>query len=326
MSQSRQDLVKLVRKWGYTNTGGLLEENTHAYSCNGIEGFIGYHLKNSNAVVFGDPVCAPENKAALALAFQKECESKKIDVVYAMASLDFAKWAVDNLSAIALEWGENYLCDPRENPIDKTGVKASLVRRKSKHALKEGVVVKEYHPIDPNIETQIENLGRQWLEKRKGVQIHLSHLNLFKDQEGKRWFYAQQGDKIVGLGMLNALESRQGWLLNHVMISPDAAHGVPELLIVKMLETVDLEGCHCIVMGPAPCVRLKEILGANAFLAWTARLLYAGANLILHFGRHGMFWKKFQLETKGTYLVFPRQNLSYKSIRSLLNAFNLSAS
>ena len=325
MDLSRQEYVKLVRKWGYTNTGGLLEESTHTFFLEGIEGFIGYHLNENNAIVFGDPVSAPENKGILALAFQKECESKQLGTVYTMASLVFAEWAVKHLSASALEWGENYLSDPRVNPIDKSGVKASLVRRKSKHALKEGVVVREYHPPNLEIEAQIEKLGQEWLEHRKGVQLHLSHLNLFKDTEGKRWFYAEQKGKIVGLGMLNALESMQGWLLNHVIISPDAAHGVPELLIVKILEAGEQEGCCFVVMGPAPAKRLKKILGANPFVAGAARCIYAGANLILHFGRFGMFWDKFQLETEGSYLVFPKGNLSYKSIRSLLDAFNLSA-
>ena len=323
-TSERLEFVKMIRKWGSVSAGGLLDAPCQIFYHPGIEGFIGYRLEGSNAVVLGDPVCAPQHRAALAISFQEECAKQKIGVIYTIASPDFASWAHENLSAIAIEWGEIFICDPSHNPIDSSGPKASLVRRKTKHALKENVIVQEYFGADPAIEAQIEKLGEAWLGKRQGAQIYLCALNIFKDRFGKRWFYAEQDKKIIGFLQLHALESRQGWLLNHVITGKNAPNGVSELLIVSALRQLDQEGCHCVLMGPVPTYSLKEIKGANRFITQFARLVYNFARKIFHLDRHGEFWEKFQLPTEGSYLVFPEKNLKISSIKSVLKAYNSS--
>ncbi len=77
----RQLLLKLIRKWGDVNTDGLLEESCQQFLIPDVEGFIGYKVESSNAIVFGDPVCSPEEKATLAMAFQNYCESQNLGVV-----------------------------------------------------------------------------------------------------------------------------------------------------------------------------------------------------------------------------------------------------
>ena len=194
----RETLVKLIRKWGDVNTDGLLEESCQTFSTPEFEGFIGYKVESSNAVVFGDPVCAPEDRPQLAKAFDEECKRMNIGVVYTIVSKDFADWASENLEAVMIEFGKKFVLEPHHNPTQNSGSKAVLVRKKVKHAVNEGAMVKEYLGNDPKIEKQIEDLAEGWLKKRKGPEIYLSHLTLFKDRYGKRWFYAQKGDKIVG--------------------------------------------------------------------------------------------------------------------------------
>ena len=62
----RLRLVELVRKWAEVNTDGILEKTTQIFSVPHIDGIIGYRIELKNAVVYGDPVCAPIDKIALA--------------------------------------------------------------------------------------------------------------------------------------------------------------------------------------------------------------------------------------------------------------------
>lgn len=318
----RYKLVSLIRQWGLVNTDGLLDEHCRVYTHPEIEGFIGYRLEGKNAVVFGDPVCAPQDSAALAKAFQENCEQNQYGVVYTMATKEFADWAAENLSAITIEWGENYIMDPSINPLNNKGSKAVLLRKKVKHAVNDGVVIKEYLEHDPNVEKQILEVSEGWLQKRHGAQIYLCAINLFKDREGRRWFYAQQGDKITGFLVLNALRAKQGWLLNNLMNTKDAAPGVSELLITSVFQTLEQEGCHYLIIGPLPAQELRNVKGTSQILETVTRWLYKCATRVFHLKGWATFWQKFQPTPQGSYLIFPQKNLNVSCIRSILKAYN----
>lgn len=321
-----QTRVKLVRRWGDVNTNGLLEDSTLAFSAPGIEGFIGYKIEASNVVVFGDPVCSLENKAPLAIAFQDYFNSKKLGVVYTIVSQDFAKWALEHLSATTIEFGENFIFDPQNNPMNNHGHKAGLVRRKFKHALKEGGVVKEYAGQDSIIEQQIENAAAEWLKNRHGPQIYLCHMTLFKNRLGKRWFYAEREGHIVGILVLNRIEQKDGWLLTNVMMLNDAPHGLSELLIISVLQILEKENCRYVSVGPIPAKQLGEISGISPFRAQLTHWIFKCAKFIFHLEGHTVFWDKFQPQTESSYLVFPQKNLRYSSIKALMRAYNVSMS
>ena len=318
----RLEWVKLIRKWGGVNTDGLLDAPCKFFSHPGIEGFIGYRLEGAHAVVLGDPVSSPSDMGVLALAFQEECTQKNIGVVYIMASKEFTDWASTHLSATTIEWGEVYICDPTNNPLNGKGSKACLVRKKVKHALNGGVVVTEYTGADQAKAKEIEAVGEAWLKRRYGAQIYLSQLNLFKDTYGKRWFYAQEGDKVTGVLVLNQISGKGGWLLNNLMISKEAGKGVSELLVVSALQALEGENCHYVLIGPEPIDALREITGTNKFYTTFTRWLYKCAQCVFHLDGHTAFWHKFQPTIEGSYLIFPKKNLNLSSVRSILKALN----
>ncbi|MBA3603670.1 MAG: DUF2156 domain-containing protein [Parachlamydiaceae bacterium] len=328
-TERRQKLVALVRKWGDVNTNGLLEETSQTFSVPAVEGFIGYRIKFGNAVVYGDPVCSPENKPLLAKIFQEYCNTQKRGVVYTIATEDFAEWAMNNLAAVTIEFGEKLIFDPQNNPVNNKGPKAVLVRRKVKHALKQGITIREYLEKNYNnlsdIEKQLENVAVKWLQKRHGPQIFLSGVSLFKNRYGKRWFYAQQGKQIIGLLTLNRLESKNGWLLTNVMGTKDAPSGLSEALIISTLQILEKENCHYVLVGPIPAKQLGKIIGISKFYANFTRWLFNCAKCIFNLEGHHTYWEKFiPKRTESSYLIFPQKNLGYSSIKALMQAYNVS--
>jgi len=320
---TRQNIVKLIRKWGETNTDGLLDPSCQFYSTPAIEGIIGYRIESNNAVVFGDPLCAPENMGGLALAFQKHCEEQKLGVVYTIVSEEFANWGHQHLSGALVEFGEKFVLNPQDNPMDHTGSKAVLVRKKVKHALKDGATVHEYLGDDPKVRKEIEQVAQGWLKGRQGPQIYLSHVHLFDDQYGKRWFYALQNGHVVGFLVINQIQAHQGWLLNHVMWSKEAAHGTSELLVISVLEALQKEGSKLVLIGPVPAKQLGKISGLNPVISTLVRGLYKAARILFHLKGHETFWEKFQPTVKRSYLMFPKGNLTFSSISALFRAFNV---
>ncbi len=318
----RSAVVNLVRKWGDTNADGILSPECQIFSDPHLEGLIGYRLEAGNAVVFGDPVCAEADKPKLAQAFQQYCRIRKIGVVYLIVSEEFANWAVQNLDSVLLEFAEKFVLNPLSNPVDHAGSKAGIVRNRVKRALREGALVQEYSGDNLTIEKAIQEVATTWQKERQGPQVYLADFTLFNDQLGKRWFYAKQGEKIVGIIMLNELQIHNGWHLNNVMITKDAPHGISELLVISTLQALAKEKCQSITIGPIPAEQLGKISGLSGFSETITRWIYQLAKRVFRLGGRDVFWKKFQPEIYPSYLLFTEKNLSYASIKSLLKALN----
>lgn len=326
ISKERLEHIKLIRQWGGVTSDALLDPACYYYMEKGIAGLIGYKLENNTAVVFGDPVCSPHDMGPLVASFHHYTKEKNWNTLYISASEPFARWALNKKCSALIQFGEEFYIDPHNDPRAKKGTHGSLVRRKVRHAQHEGTSVHEYIQNDEELEKAIDQVGTLWLEARRGPQIHISHVRLFNDRPGKRWFYAKQGERIVGAAVLNRLEKEQGWLLNHIVFTPDAPHGTQEFLVVSILETTAKEGCHYVTFGNSPASRLGETIGFSPISTYLARLGYNLANKFFHLEGHKTFWDKFSPESRPSYLLFTEPHIGLKEVRALINALNVSLS
>jgi len=320
---SQDQIIELVRKWADTNSEGILFHKTHIFSIPHIEGLIGYHIAANNAVVLGDPVCAPQDKASLAEAFQRHCEERKLGVVYTIVSEEFTRWAAENLSSSLIEFGQTHIIDPSNNPVNKTGPRAVRLRNKIKQALHAGVTIQEYLGQDSELENQMEQVVVAWVKARRGLQAFFSTPGMFDHRQGKRWFYAENGGIILGVLTLHRLESHQGWLISHVMMTKNAPHGVSELLVTSALQTLAKENCRFVIAGPTPAGELGKVSGLSRLTETVVRWIYKGIIRLLRLNGPRIFWDKFQPTTESSYLLFPQHNLNFTSVKAILKSYNI---
>jgi lysylphosphatidylglycerol synthetase-like protein (DUF2156 family) len=319
----REAIVSCVRQYGGSSSDAILEPTCQLFVLPSNDALIGYRIDSSCAVVYGDPVCSADKREELVSAFHAFCAKKNLRVIYIITSEEFAEWALGRFCKVKIAFGGELVIDPHDDPKARKGVNGSLVRRKVRHALKEGASVVEYHPFDDRIESAIEQAGQQWLKSREGLQIHTSNVFLFNDREGKRWFYAKHHDKIVGVVVLNALRSCNGWLMNHLMHTPEAPHGTPELLVTTALDTVAKERCSFVTFGSVPSASLGEIVGLNPLASAGARFIFKAANFVFHLEGKMKFWEKFHPESKPSYLLFEKSTIGLKEITALAHALHV---
>lgn len=323
LENNRQLLVELVRRFGGTAADAVLDPTCKIYVDPNIQGVIGYRIENNYAVVYGNPICSIEDAPALAQSFENFCTSKGWSTIYLGVTGPFAEWAKETICKIQITFGYELYLDPHNDPQQYTGVNASLVRRKVRHAQKENTTVEEYKGNDPAVEAAIENVATLWLQGRKGAQVHISHVRLFENRYGKRWFYAKQGENIVGVLVLNQLEAKEGWLLNHVMFIPTAPHGTPEILVVTALAALASEGCHFVTFGNVSKNDVWEIKGLGKFSTWAAENLLKLLKGLFHLEGHYKFWEKFHPSKEFSYLMFRDSTISLNLLMSLKKALNM---
>lgn len=317
----RDSLVRQIRQWGDLSTDAILDSNCKIYSTAAINGVIGYRVEGNYAIVFGDPLCDLPDQLQLAAAFQSFCSEQGLKVIYAIISEKFANLAINHYGKVLIQFGHKLILDPSEDLLEKTGSKAVLIRKKVKHALNSGVVINEYLSHDDSIEKAFQEIGQSWLKSRKGPQIYIAHHNFFSDREGKRWFYAMQGDRIIGFLILNEIQKSSGWLLNNLMINSDASPGTSELLVTSVLETLRKEKSECAIVGPVLTMQIHNIVGLGALSSWFVRTAFKTAKSFFHLDGQRVFWEKFRPKNEPSYVMFDKINL--QAILALMRAMNV---
>jgi lysylphosphatidylglycerol synthetase-like protein (DUF2156 family) len=323
--EARLRIVKLVRRWAGATTDAILDPSMQRFHLPEVEGFIAYRLESNSAIVYGDPTCAETDRPLLTKAFHRFAEEQGKNVIYISASQPFAYWAMENGCSKLIEFGKELVFDPSRDPTKETGSYGSLVRRKIRSAIREKVSVQEHLTQDPHLNRAMEEVGQQWLRARHGLQVHISNIYLFNDIEGKRWFYAKQGDKVVGVVCLNQLQKHQGWLLNHLMTLPDAPNGTSELLVVTALRAVNKEGCRFVTAGFVTPKKLGEMKGLSEFSKWIAHLGFRIARVITRIDGLSAFWRKFNPQESPAYVLFTRKKIGIREMIGFKKALNRKA-
>lgn len=319
------DVATLVRRYGGPLSSGLLDPSCALFAAPGIEGAVGYRAAWGCAVAIGDPVCANADAGRLADAFRMHCRERGWHTAYAGAGRSFAELARSRGYAL-IEFGEELLLDPRRDP--QAGPRGRELRKKVNHARRAGLCVVEYDRTmlrDPALEVAMENTARAWLAARQGPQIYLAHVSLFDAPEARRWFYALHEGRVVGVLCCLRLESRGGYLLEHILAAPDAPGGTSESLIVAALAAFGAENCAFATFGPAPAPQIGRIEGLGRRSERLARQVYAWSNRTFHLDARSRFRRKFQVSSEEpAFLLFDPPRVGVREVFGLMRAFNVS--
>lgn len=314
------EVCEFVKRFGCSTSVAFFDPACEIFSVPHIEGIIGFKTTSKCAVVFGNPACHIQDTPELMNEFKKYCQEHNKQIIYTAVSPKFTQWSLENGCKIAIEIGEELFLNPQDNFLE--GSKGRKLRTKVRQAEKANVMVNEYMGHDLSFEKKLEEVAHSWLKGRQGPQIFLAHVDLFADRLGKRWFYASQDDHIIGVAFLNQLE--EGWVLNLLMTKPEAINGTSELLVYKILEILQKEGCSSLSLGTVVKEQVGEIYGLKRFSRSLIRLFYKLAIKILRLEGRKHYWKKFHPKSLPSYLIFTRKKIGVAEISGVFRSLNTS--
>ena len=324
LNDKRLQCADLVRRWGGSASITSIDETCEIFSAPDIEGIIGYRSAPGCIIVFGDPVCSPEDMPQLTEEFHRFCENQKKRIVYLSVTQKFADWAMKHVCNAIIEFGEELIINPSTHQDPSEGSQGRMLRKKVNHALNKGTVAKEYIDYDEKLEKEIENVGENWLKARQGPQIYLSHVHILKDRSSQRWFYAEHAGKVVGAILLTQLQVHQGWLLYFLMTTPDAPNGTSELMIMKVLEALHNEKSQYLTFGAVTSAELGKMEGLGTITTILARNAFKITKKLFHLDGRRDFWKKFQPASEGSYVLFSHPHVGLREFYGVMRALNVS--
>jgi len=311
-----------VCRWGNSASIALLDPSCKFFSVLSVKGVIGYRMATKYAVVLGDPVCPGENLEILMQKFHAFCTQQDKKILYLAVSEQFMKWSLNRYCNSAIECGVEIILNPQIDATNKKGKKASLLRNKYNQSIRDGINVKEYCGYDEQMEASLQNIREVWLKNRKGPQIYLLSVNMFEDRIHKRWFYAEHNGELIAVLMLNRIDAFHGWVLNILMVIPNAPTVTSEFIMLSTLSILRNECCSFFSIGTVPASQLGAIEGLGCFSQWLARTLFKIAKKIFRLEDRQRYWKKFYPQTKSTFVLFNTSSIRFSELLDIVRALS----
>lgn len=317
MSKINNDETELLIRYGSAASEAMFDYPCHFFRIPTGIGAIAYRIEFKCAIIFGDPLCPPNEVIELTRAFHKHCQDSDLDIIYIAVSEKFSKVAKE-FCPILIEVCEELIFDPQINPISKS----HRLRHRVEKAIKNGLTFHEYIPFNEDIENSLLEVGMKWQKAKKGPSLYLGHLNFFENSLGKRWFYVKHEGLITSMAMLSRLDAQEGWLLKFFFTMPNAFHETSEFLMVSLLKTLKNENCHLLTKGMVPIDSINEIKG----LGWCTtpvKYFYKMINFIFQFKKHKQYWERYHPEKAPAYLLFSNSRINLNEIKALLKSIKL---
>lgn len=308
-----ESLASTVKRLGNPISTLLLDLDCLLFRIPDLDGIIGYQIYGNCAVVIGDPICLPANRANLTQAFQDFCRTQKWKIVYFLASEPFAHWAINNGCRTLIQVGEKLVVDPTAFR------KKQKIRWKINQSVRNGVVIKEYLNLDPMLEKQMKNTIETWLKTKRGPQIYLGTITA--DTQEKRIFYAMQNNKIVGLLALSSIDLFDGWVVKFYL-ALDSPVGVTEHLMCAVIDTLAQDNCHFLCLGAASGSELGEIVGLSPFSKFAARCIFKLSKWLFNLDTRKKYLNKYNPNLSPTYILTSGK-LSITELWSLKKTLNV---
>ena len=319
------DVPALVRRFGGSTAHALLDPTCRVFAPSHIDGAVGYKAGWGTAVAMGAPVCAPHDLPALTHAFRAFCRSHNLRMVVACASAEFAEYA-KTVGYGALVCGSELTLSPRDWLTGKPY--SQPLQQQLNRARQAPMQVHAYSPangVKLRLERTLHSVAKQWSLARRGHPAFLAPVTLLAAPSITRCFYAEAGGRIVGVLSMLQLEAYQGYLLEHVLVLPDAPVGTYELLITQGIEAIGHEGCDYATFGAAPAARLGEASNLSRIAALAARSCYRALSATFNLEARTLCRQKFPIADRTPcYLLFDPPVLGVRQISTLLRVFNVS--
>ncbi len=317
-------IADYVQRWGNAASIALFDPAYQIFQVPTIDGIIGYRSIGKCVVVFGDPVCSPDDWGKLVPIFHNHFNRLKKRIVYTTVSERFVTWALQHGCSSAIGIGDEFILDPTHDPRARKGYDASSLRNKYTYSVRQGITVHEYTGHDVTLETELEQVACAWLKNRKKRQLHQQELNLFDHRSNKRWFYAEHHGKKVGVLMLNRLNALQGWVMNMLMRIPNCPTTTTEFMVMSALEILAAEGCNFFSIGTVPGSTIGKIYRLGRLSTWCAQASFiVGRKFFDKVDRH-RYWKKFAPRSEPTYVLFDRDRVTLHEVWGIMRAYNIS--
>ncbi|PWN20839.1 hypothetical protein BCV69DRAFT_270560 [Microstroma glucosiphilum] len=340
------DLPELTRLYGYSsntvwtepqyriwrqNPDAAIEESHEGQEhVPGKGAAIGFLVSSGYAICWGNPLCPVHDYRSVAEAFIQWTARHNMKPLWSCIDIEMEKVLTQPpYSWTAVSCVKEDVVDPTLSHDMSTLDKR--VRNKIYKAERAGLHIWEesQHLPEPKWQQQAEEGMRAWQAHRKGLQIHVTDLQPWRDVQHRRYFYgkARPADSPEGteeklVGMVVLAQVHDGWVVKWALEFPDCPKGTSESIIMHVLEVLNKEGSHSLTFGVAG-TELKAVDNIKGWKIQTLAATYNGISSAFHLGNKSDFRAKFGGHEDRVYIAYPVDSLGMKGIDAIISVLKM---
>ena len=253
----RERVLGLLRAHGWHVTSFQVLEPQFHYRFYGEDACVAYVETRGAWIAAGAPLCARERCPEVMRAFVEDGERHGKRVRFFAIEREFVPEGF-----VALPIGARPVWDPTR--WDEAMRAHASLREQVRRSRAKGVAIRqgsaaeicsEGSPLRRKVETLID----RWLaSKPMPAMAFLVDVHPFAFGEERRYFVAEQGERLVGFLAAVPVYGRNGWLFEDLLRDPHAPNGVNEQLIDAAMRAVAEEGSRFATLGQVPLANVER--------------------------------------------------------------------
>ena len=288
------------------------------------DAMIAYADRGGYWVAVGGPLCAPEETLAVADAFREAARKKGRQVVFFGVTgplVERLEGAFDSLLVgLAAVWnpaewqrvlGDSGKLRNRLSKARRSGVSVRLV---------ESAEVAEGTPLRQRFVEIVDS----WAERKALPPMgFMVTLELFQHAERRRYFVVESGGIVHGFAVCVPIYGRNGWLLEDMMVPPEAPAGCGESLVDAVMCRLCDEGAEVVSLGMVALAGLDAEENPKNHVWLTGLLRVCARSMGWLYNLEGLyrFRDKMKPSVWEPVYIVSGGKVSFWTIRAILMAF-----
>jgi fatty acid desaturase len=221
---------------------------------------VAYTKRGGYWVAVGSPLCSPENSLAIAASFTADAKRAGCAAVFFGVSQPFVdRLANGRFDAMQIGLSASWL----PSQWDSVCRKAPKLRNRLNKSQRDGIACRSLSPSEINEDSPMRSplvaLANAWAQSKSLPPMgFMVTLELFQHADRRRYVIAEHKGKLCGLSVCIPVYGRNGWLLEDMLLDPNAPGGVSESLIDFAMRQLALEKAEFVSLGLVALAGLKN--------------------------------------------------------------------
>ncbi|OAL37402.1 aspartate-tRNA(Asn) ligase [Fonsecaea nubica] len=313
------DLYDLIANYGDATSTSWGDERYQIWRHADTGAAVCYVPEGHYAILPGDPLCHPSQYYRVVVSFLQWLKREtRLKPLWLLISPELEEVLGERLGWKTL----SCVAEERVDPHKKTAESDPEVARKIRRAQNDGVKIIDLDPKEPVPESIKERANarvKDWLANRKGTQIHLSNIDLFRDERHRRYFVAEDKDGVLcGIAVMCEIAPRKGWQAKYTLDFPGAPSGTIEYITTHALNAAANAGVPSVTFGGGAASHLTpghHMSGAKV------KMLQATYDAIVkqfNLARKSEFREKMGAVADPIWIAYPPHGLGSRGIKAIM--------
>lgn len=320
----RTRLLELLEKYGRNlHSFMILEPGLSLWFTD--DAAVAYSQKGGYWVAVGSPLCAPERTLEVCRAFRDAAQAARCKVVFFAVTEAFVN-RVHGESFDALRVGMVATWDPTQWPAVLRA--SEKLRNRLSKAKRSGVSVRAVSDAEvaqgSDLRQQLVEIVDGWAnQKALPAMGFMVTVELFQHAERRRYFVVESDGVIHGFAVCVPIYGQNGWLLEDMMMRPDAPPGCGESLVDSVMQHLANDGAQVVSLGMVALAGLDAGDHRSQHPYLTGLLRSCGKTMGWLYNFEGLYRFRNKMKPSAWHPVYivSSGRVTFFTIRAILMAF-----